>query len=419
LQTNIIYPFLVLQMMIYPEKVTRNTKKVTRRMNFPAKLNHIMVMTGEPSGDLHAGHLVREIKQLNNHIYFSGIGGTHLENQGVDLFYNISKLSAMGITEVLMQFKQIKKAFDLFKEKLKFNLPDLIILVDYPGFNLKAAQFAKDHYKIKILYYITPKVWAWKKSRLTKIKKYIDHAALILPFEEKIFKRAGIKSTYVGNPLVDEYPENLSKPFVRCDSLSLEKKDPLIIGLLPGSRKAEIKNLFGLMVKAATLINRTNTKACFIVSKATSIKKKNIEALLKTSENTSLFQIHEGPVKDIFLKSDLIIAASGTVTLEAALCCVPTIIIYKMSSFSYHMAKLLVRVKYAGLANLIVNREVMPELLQNNATPEKISKKALYMLDHLIYFQDQLQMVRRLLGKKGASKRAANITINMLKNSHL
>jgi lipid-A-disaccharide synthase len=388
-------------------------------MNFPAKLNHIMVLTGEPSGDLHAGHLVRELKQLSNHIYFSGIGGTHLENQGVDLFYNISKLSAMGITEVLVQFKQIKKAFDLFKEKLKFNLPDLIILVDYPGFNLKAAQFAKDHYNIKILYYITPKVWAWKKSRLKKIKRYIDHSALILPFEEKIFKKAGIQATYVGNPLVDAYPENLSKSFFPTGSLSLENKNPLIIGLLPGSRKAEIKNLFALMVKAASLIHQTKQRACFIVSQATSIKKETLEALLKTSKNRALFQIKKGPVKDIFLKSDLIIAASGTVTLEAALCCVPTIIIYKMSPFSYHMAKLLVRVKYAGLANLIANREVMPELLQNNATPEKISKKAIFMLDHLFYFQDQLQIVRKLLGKKGASKRAANITINMLKNSHL
>jgi lipid-A-disaccharide synthase len=160
------------------------------KMNLPVKLKHIMILTGEPSGDLHAGHLVKEIKKSNHHIYFSGIGGPHLKDQGVDLFYNIDKLSAMGITEVLMQFRQIKQGFDKFREKLKYNTPDLIILIDYPGFNLKAAQFAKDYYNINILYYITPKVWAWKKSRLKKIKKYVDHAALILPFEEKIFQRA-------------------------------------------------------------------------------------------------------------------------------------------------------------------------------------------------------------------------------------
>jgi lipid-A-disaccharide synthase len=386
-------------------------------MNLPVKLSHIMVLTGEPSGDLHAGHLVKEIKKLNDRVYFSGIGGPHLENQDVDLFYNISKLSAMGLTEVLMQFGQIKKAFDLFKKKLRTNTPDLIILVDYPGFNLRAAQFVKDNYNIKILYYITPKVWAWKKSRLKKIKKYIDHAALILPFEEKIYKKAEIQSTYVGNPLLDEYSENMPKILLRPDHLSSNDKDSIIIGLLPGSRKAEIKNLLDVMIKAANLIHLNNKKINFIISKASSIKRKALETGFKKNRPDFIFQITEGPVKDIFLKSDLVIAASGTVTLEAALCCVPTIIVYKMSAVSYWMAKLFVKVKYAGLANLIVNAEVMPELLQNDATPEKISKKALYMLDNLSYFKKKLQMVRKLLGKKGASKRAANIAIYMLNRS--
>ena len=387
-------------------------------MNLPVKLSHIMVLTGEPSGDLHAGHLVKEIKKLNDRVYFSGIGGAHLENQNVDLFYNISKLSAMGLTEVLMQFGQIKEAFDLFKKKLRANTPDLIILVDYPGFNLKAAQFVKDNYTIKILYYITPKVWAWKKSRLKKIKKYIDHAALILPFEEKIYKKAEIQSTYVGNPLLDEYSENMPKTLLRSDHLSSNDKNSIIIGLLPGSRKAEIKNLFDVMIKAANLIHQNNKKINFIISKASSIKKKALDTEFKKNRPNFIFQITEGPVKDIFLKSDLLIAASGTVTLEASLCCVPTIIIYKMSAVSYWMAKLFVKVKYVGLANLIVNAEVMPELLQNDATPEKISKKALYMLDNLFYFKKQLQMVRKLLGKKGASKRTANIAIYMLRTTN-
>jgi lipid-A-disaccharide synthase len=384
-------------------------------MNFPAKLRHILILTGEPSGDFHAGHLVKEIRQMDNHIYFSGIGGTHLENQGVDLFYPIAKLSAMGITEVLMQFRQIKNAFDLFKEKLKVKPPDLIILVDYPGFNLKAAQFAKDHYPIKVLYYITPKVWAWKKSRLKKIKKYVDHAALIFPFEEKIFKRAGIPSTYVGNPLVDVYPENGSPTLFHTDPLRLQNKDRLVIGLLPGSRKAEIKTLFEIMIQAALLVHQIKPNVFFIVSQADSILRESLVSILKKYDHTQLFQIDSGPVKDILCKSDLVMAASGTVTLEAGLCGVPTLIIYKMSAVSYRIAKLLVKIKYAGLANLIVNAEVMPELLQKDATPEKISRKTLYMLDHLANFQDMLKPVRKLLGNKGASKRTAKIAINLLK----
>ncbi len=373
-----------------------------------------MVLTGEPSGDLHAGHLVRKIKQLRPNIYFSGIGGPHLEQQNVDLFYNIDQLSAMGLTEVIMQFKQIKNAFNLFKKKLNTHRPDLIILVDYPGFNLKAAQYAKNHYTVKILYYVTPKVWAWKKSRLKKIKKYIDHAALILPFEEKIYKKVNIQSTYVGNPLMDDYPENISKPFFRLNSPSLKQKNSIVIGLLPGSRKAEINNLFEIMIKTADLIQQKIPHVSFIISQASSINKDSLKNAIKTNTSHHLFHISDGPVKDVLIKSDLVIAASGTVTLEAALCCVPTIIIYKMSSISYWIAKLVIKIKYAGLANLIVNREVMPELLQNDATPEKITKKALYMLDHLTCFEKQLQMVRKLLGNKGAAKRTANIAIHML-----
>jgi len=390
---------------------------VTSKINSPVKFKHIMVLTGEPSGDLHAGNLIREIKKLNQNIYFSGIGGQHLEYQGIDLFYNIVNLSAMGLTEVIMQFRQIKQAFDLFKKNLKNTTPDLLILVDYPGFNLKAAKFVKEHYKIKVLYYITPKVWAWNKSRLKKIKKYVDHAALILPFEERIYKKARIQATYVGNPLLDDYPENISKPFLQRENLL--KKKHMVIALLPGSRRTEIENLLGIMLKAADQISthlmcQENQKISFLISKADSIKYEHLEAILNDSGIKHLFQIEEGPAKDIFLKSDLVIAASGTVTLEAALCCIPTIIIYKMSWISYQIANQVVKIKYAGLANLIVNREVMPELLQDNATAEKISKKVIYMLDNLIYFENQLQMVRKMLGKGGASKKTAAIAMEML-----
>jgi lipid-A-disaccharide synthase len=382
-----------------------------------------MVLTGEPSGDMHAGQLVKEIKKINHNICFSGIGGQHLEHQGVELFYNIENLSAMGLTEVIMQFKQIKKAFDLFKANLKNSKPDLLILVDYPGFNLKAAKFVKEHYQIKILYYISPKVWAWNKSRLKKIKKFVDHAALILPFEEKIYKKAGIKATYVGNPLVDDYPEHLSKLFLKSHFKKddLLKNKPLIIGLLPGSRNNEVKNLFETMIKAAKLISthlmhQQNKKVCFIVSKSDSIKKEYLKTILNKSGKSHLFEINDGSPRGIFLKADLVIAASGTVTLEAALCCVPTIIIYKMSWLTYRIAKIVVKIQYAGLANLIVNKEIMPELLQDNATCEKISKKAIYMLDHLTYFENQLQLVRKMLGNSGASLKTAQIAIKMLCN---
>lgn len=389
-------------------------KPKPQNMDPPVHIRHIMILTGEPSGDFHASHLVREANQIDSSLYFSGIGGTSLENQGVDLFYNISNLSAMGVTEVLSQAGQIKKAFSLFKEKIRINPPDLLILIDYPGFNLKAARIAKEQFKIKILYYITPKVWAWKKSRLKLIKKYVDHAALIFPFEEKLFKKARIPSTYVGNPLVDEYPEHLTKPFINGTHLSSHDKGMVTIGLLPGSREAEINNLLDIMLKSADLIYQRDITTRFIISQAGSIKKDRIESGLKTVRNATQFQICSGPVKDILLSSDMVIAASGTVTLEAALLCVPTILIYKMSPISYRIARTFVKIKYAGLANLIAGKEVMPEFLQDEACPKKISQKALHMLGYMDHFQNRLKVVRTLLGRKGAAKRAAKIAINML-----
>ena len=387
-------------------------------MNLPVSVSHVMVLTGEPSGDFHAGRLIEEIKQMDQGIYFSGIGGPELKRQGVDLFYDIENLSAMGLTEVLMQFRHIKKAFDLFREKLNSHLPDLIILVDYPGFNLRAAGYVKEHYHIKILYYITPKVWAWKKSRLFKIKKYTDHAALIFPFEEKLFKKAGITSTYVGNPLVDEYPENLSQAFLRPGKEGPGQDDPVIIGLLPGSRNAEIKNLLDIMIQSARLIHQKRNQTRFLVSKAPSIKREWIEDRIRKSGSPQLFNIVEGPVREILVRSDLIIAASGTVTLEAALLCIPTLLIYKMARLSFWAAKLLVKVEYAGLANLIADEEIMPELLQDHANPRKICEKVLYMLNHAQYYQGRLGLVRKKLGKKGAAKNAAGIAIHLLRESH-
>lgn len=383
-------------------------------MTHPVVQPHIMILTGEPSGDMHGANLVRQIKQIRPEIMVSGIGGPALKKEKVNLFYPIEKLSVMGFTEVLMQFKEIKQAFDLFRQKLRTHPPNLIILIDYPGFNLKAANYAKTHSSAKILYYITPKVWAWKKSRLKKIKAYVDHAALILPFEEQLFKKYNIDSTYVGNPLMDQYPEVLCKPFLRHNQRNLPpKKQTLVVGLLPGSRKTEVKNLGSVMEGAALLLKEKFSNITFLISKAGSID----ESLLKTYLNLSNISstIHTGQVKDIFIQSDLVIAASGTVTLEAALCCVPTIIVYKVSHISFRIAKLLVKIKYAGLANLIMNQEVMPELIQYDATPEKIAQKAGHILQNLKFYEDRLAGVRKRLGLPGASVRTARIALNMIR----
>lgn len=403
------------------------------------KQRRIMVLTGEPSGDFHAGALIRAMQRIDPCLDICGIGGPCMRDSQVDVFFPIERLSAMGLTEVIFQFKHIKQAFDTFKYRLRTHPPELIILIDYPGFNLRAAQYAKQKFNIPIFYYITPKVWAWKESRLKQIKLYVDHAALIFPFEEKLYKKAKIPSTYVGNPLMDDYPEYLAKPFYRRSRLTgpssligsdlvesgliksggacLDQKEPKgpVIGLLPGSRRAEITNLLDIMLKTALKINDKKKKSRFLISAASSLHLELIDKILSPYHHTGLFEVVQGRPMEIFKRSDLLIAASGTVTLEAALCCLPTIIIYKMSPISHKIAKLLVKVKYAGLANLIAGKEVMPELLQNDATPEKISQRAFFMLKNLGDHENQLLVVRKLLGAPGASKRAARIALDLVK----
>ncbi|MFU8769338.1 MAG: lipid-A-disaccharide synthase [Desulfotignum sp.] len=375
---------------------------------------HIMILAGEPSGDVHGADLVSAMHRLDPSLKFSGIGGPCMERAGVSLFFSIDRLSAMGLTEVIRQFNPIKQAYDLFRQHLKTDRPGLLILIDYPGFNLRAARYAKKHSSARVFYYITPKVWAWNRSRLLQMKHTIDHAGLIFPFEEKLYKTAGIPATYVGNPLMDRYPEPVTLPSGTGGDTS---SAPGTIGLLPGSRKNEVKNLLGLMLTAAQRIHRHHPQVRYLVSAAQSIPLDMIEKPVRALKNAGLFQVVPGSPRLIFEQADMLIAASGTITLEAAICQVPTVIIYKMSPITYQIARLLVTVRYAGLANLIVGREVMPELLQDAATPDKICTAALDMLANLAEHRRRLIPVRRLLGAPGAAKRGAVIALDLMRRA--
>lgn len=379
-----------------------------------------MILTGEPSGDFHGGNLIKALAQIDPRIEFSGIGGPCMKACQATLFFPIEKLSAMGLTEVIFQLRTIRQAFETFKLQVKTRPPDLIVLIDYPGFNLKAAQFAKKKFNIPILYYIPPKVWAWKKSRLNTIQRFVDHAALIFPFEEKLYQKAEIACTYVGNPLMDDFPDHGTKAFLHQPAMTESGEGHLhgkewVIGLLPGSRNAEIHHLLDIMVETALSMHQQNNHTRFLISAASPFLEEKIHGMLAPHHPKGLFTVVQGRPLEIFKQADLLIAASGTVTLEAALCCLPTLILYKMSFLSYFIGKRVVRVKYAGLANLIAGKELMPELLQEQATPEKISQKAFSMLENLGYHENQLLLVRKLLGPPGASRRTARIALDLLK----
>ncbi len=380
---------------------------------------HIMMIAGEPSGDFHGACLLKEIKKTDPCVRFTGIGGDLMKNQGMELFFHMEKMSVMGITEVISKIGVIKRAFTAFRKTIISDRPDLLIVIDYPGFNLKAAAFASLR-SIPVLYYITPKVWAWNKSRIKKIKKYVSHAALIFPFEEPIFRREKIPASFVGNPLLDYYTdEMLDKNFnVNISRENREKNNnEFVIGLLPGSRETEIAHLFKIMLESAVIIyNKTGGRVRFLVSMADSVNSDNFNSIFEKYIDYGFFDIVKGHPVSIFKKADLLVAASGTVTLEAAICGIPMIIVYKMSYISYLLAKSFVKVKYAGLANIIAGREIVPELLQNDANSEKIAETVLSLLskNKLYMMKNRLFMVRKMLGGSGASERTAKIALSML-----
>jgi len=370
-----------------------------------------MILAGEPSGDFHGAALVGALKQLCPGIRITGIGGKAMADQGTDIFFPIDKLSAMGLVQVIRQLGTIKQAFCLVKRRLKTDPPDAVVLIDYPGFNLKTAAFIKQHYNIPICYYIAPKVWAWNAKRLDTIAKVIDHVALIFPFEIPIYKSRKICATYVGNPLVDEYPQTLpvlSKPD--------EEGTPYdkVIGLLPGSRSAEIDKLLPVMLDSAGMLAKRDPRLRFLVSSGITQHENRIRQIVLDHPSRDIFRIVTGRPKQIFDRAHLLIAASGTVTLEAALNLVPTVIIYKMSGVAYRLARLLVKAKYIGLANLIVGRQVMPELIQDDANARTISETVSSMLPELEHHKQHLYQVRRRLGLPGAPKRTAAIVLNLI-----
>lgn len=394
---------------------TRKNNEINTRLNVNPLPFHIMILAGEPSGDLHGANLIKSLKQLDPSLCISGIGGDLMAARGMELFVHIKSLSVMGVTEVIARFWVIKKVFDCFRQRMRAVKPDLVILIDYPGFNLRAAAFAQKR-GVPVLYYITPKVWAWKSSRLQTMKRVVDHAALIFPFELPMFQKAGICSTFVGHPLLDCYPDSAVKRRISKSPQSME--DSLfVIGLLPGSRETEISALLETMVKSALIIKEKKKNVRFLVSMASTVDHGRINKTLEPHNKDGLFFPVKGSVTALFDQCDLLIAASGTVTLEAAICGVPMIIVYRLSFLSFFLAKIFVRIKHVGLANIIAKQEIVPELLQDDASPEKIANTALSLLkrEKLERMRTKLLMVRKLLGGQGASLRTARLALEIIK----
>lgn len=372
----------------------------------------VMIIAGETSGDMHGAKLVKAMREKDESIFFYGIGGNSLRKAGVKIIFDSSEIAVVGITEIFSKIFNIYKAATTVKNLLRTLRPNILILIDFPDFNLHIASVAKK-LKIPVFYYISPQIWAWRSKRINKIAKLVNHMAVILPFEENYYKKHKIPATFVGHPLLDN-------DFI-CANKTFSSETPHVVGLLSGSRLKEIERHLPIMMDSARIILKKIKTAKFIVSIAPSIKRKHIEKLVERHENAPEFEIVEYGVDKIFERCSVVVAVSGTVTLEAAIAGVPTVIIYKVSPLSYWLGNKLIKIKYIGLANLIADCKIMPELVQNQASPENIANQVFAMLNDvngLKKLSDKLLNVKKALGESGASKRAADIALKTL-NNHL
>ncbi len=372
---------------------------------------NILIIAGEASGDLHGANLVREIQHRHKRVSFFGIGGNRLKAAGVDIVIESAELSVVGITEVIAKAPGIIRSIKTIRRLIRARRPDLAILIDFPDFNFQVAQYAQSA-NVPVLYYISPQIWAWRTGRVHKIKRIVDHMAVILPFEERFYRKFNVPVSFVGHPLLDNQWTAVSRDTEKNNA------DSNIIGLLPGSRDTEIQKLLPIMLEAAALLKNRIPGIRFQVSMASSVDESVSEEIVNRYKTLVDVELIGGDVTGVLSNSRIVIAASGTVTLEAAITCTPMVIVYKVSPVSYWLGKALVRVKYISLVNLIAGREIVPELIQDQAGPGRVSEEVFQMYtDEKRYdrIKRNLRMLRDRLGGKGASGRVAQIAVDMLR----
>ena len=352
---------------------------------------HIFISAGETSGDMHAANLVQAVKKISPQIKFTGMGITAMRNAGVDIIVDANDLNVMGWIDVVTNLIKISKAFRTIKKFFRQDKPDLLILVDYAGFNLRLAKIAKKR-GIKVLYFISPKIWAWHQSRAKIIKKYVDQMAVIFPFEVDFYKKWGVPVTFVGNPLLKIVKPKLS----REEAQKTFNLDPnkQTIGLVPGSRKSEIKHLLPVMLQTAELLQKQNPNLQFLLPLANSITTNELQPYLQSS--TIKLQVIQNQTYDVMQVCDAIIATSGTATLEIALMEIPLVIVYKASWLEYQIAKAVIKIPYIGLCNILVGKKIIQELIQYNATPKKISTEIAKILNNTQYRQEMLSNLEEM-----------------------
>ncbi|MCK5340634.1 MAG: lipid-A-disaccharide synthase [Desulfobulbaceae bacterium] len=372
-----------------------------------------MIVAGEASGDMHGARLVSAIKRISSGSTFSGIGGDALKAEGVELLCDASKIAVVGLLEVFGHLKDILGALRAMERRMRERPPALLILIDFPDFNLILAKKAKK-LGIPVLYYISPQVWAWRSGRVKKIRRLVDEIAVILPFEKEFYRKKGVRVSFVGHPLLDFVKRGEDRnSFIATHGI---RKGNTLVGILPGSRKREVSSMLPLFVAAAEKLADRHDNLTFLIPLASTLKRSNLDENGLAGCHLDVRVISEKRY-DLMAACDVVMTASGTVTLELAILNVPMVVAYRLSPVSHFIGSRLIRVKYASLVNLIANREVAPELLQYAATTDNIFEAVSDLLGNRKkrqHMRRQLTEVCRMLGEPGASYRTAELVLDMI-----
>ena len=362
------------------------------------------IIAGEPSGDLHASYLMKSIRLQDPEADFRCWGGDLMENEGGDIVKHYKELAFMGFLEVVLNLKTILSNLAICKTDILLYEPDVVILVDYPGFNLKIAKFAKEN-NFKVVYYISPQVWAWKKGRVHSIKKYVDRMITILPFEKEFYAKYDYEVDYVGHPLLDELPQTTSPDHDSTDfRATYHLSEKPIVALLPGSRKQEINMMLPIMLQ----IPQRFPDYQFVISGVKWQPESRYRTILKNKNIPIVYDNHL-----LLRHAQAAIVTSGTATLETALFNVPQVICYKGNFFSYLIAKWLIKeIKYISLVNLVANRRIVTELIQNDLTVSNLYaelNQILHNQKNINEMKEEYLKLKELLGGGGAAEKAAEV----------
>ena len=364
---------------------------------------NVFVLAGEPSGDEYGAELMKHMKSENPNIHFYGIGGPGMQKYGLKSMVSFEKMAVMGFVEILKSitfFIQIEKKIIQF---IKQNKPDKIILIDYPGLNLRLCQKIKKKTTCQIFYYISPQIWAWKEKRIETIKKYVDHMIVIFEFEKDWYADRGVKAQFFGHPFLDIWHKNDNQSFVQKYNIDLNKP---IIALFPGSRNQELKNHLNILINASINIKREIPDVQILLGLHPNINKPNID-------ETDIIVVHDEPLKALEIATFAVVS-SGTATLQAAIMNTPSIVVYKMNTWSWHLTRNLVQVKFASMANIIADELVFPELLQKDLTSENISALGLKLMRDIDYKNimiDKMKKINHTIGGPGASQKIATFIL--------